>query len=33
MLSLKRFTRQKVKRLGLEAQVLKEKNIMKTISF
>ena len=32
MLSLKRFTRQKVKRLGLEAQVLKEKNLMKTIS-
>ncbi|XP_038878756.1 protein phosphatase 2C and cyclic nucleotide-binding/kinase domain-containing protein isoform X1 [Benincasa hispida] len=32
MLSLKRFTRQKVKRLGLEAQVLKEKNLMKSIS-
>ncbi|CAK9329418.1 unnamed protein product [Citrullus colocynthis] len=32
MLSLKRFTRQKVKSLGLEAQVLKKKNIMKTIS-
>ncbi|KAE8647032.1 hypothetical protein Csa_022960 [Cucumis sativus] len=32
MLSLKRFSRQKVKWLGLEAQVLKEKNLMKTIS-
>ncbi|XP_022929938.1 protein phosphatase 2C and cyclic nucleotide-binding/kinase domain-containing protein-like [Cucurbita moschata] len=32
MLSLKRFTRQKVKRLGLEEQMLKEKNLMKTVS-
>ncbi|XP_022961292.1 protein phosphatase 2C and cyclic nucleotide-binding/kinase domain-containing protein-like isoform X1 [Cucurbita moschata] len=32
MLSLKRFTRQKVKRLGLEAQVSKEKDLMKSIS-
>ncbi|XP_023004729.1 protein phosphatase 2C and cyclic nucleotide-binding/kinase domain-containing protein-like isoform X2 [Cucurbita maxima] len=32
MLSLERFTRQKVKRLGLEEQMLKEKNLMKTVS-
>ncbi|XP_062090856.1 protein phosphatase 2C and cyclic nucleotide-binding/kinase domain-containing protein [Humulus lupulus] len=32
LLSLKRFSKQKVKRLGKEAQVLKEKNLMKSIS-
>lgn len=32
LLSLKRFSKQKVKKLGKEAQVLKEKNLMKSIS-
>ena len=32
LLSLKRFSRQKVKRLGKEEQVLKEKNLMKSLS-
>lgn len=32
LLSLKRFSKQKVKRLGKEAQVLKEKNLIKSIS-
>ncbi|KAL5572619.1 hypothetical protein UlMin_022216 [Ulmus minor] len=32
LVSLKRFSKQKVKRLGMEAQVLKEKNLMKSIS-
>lgn len=32
LLSLKRFSKQKVKRLGKEAQVLKEKDLMKSIS-
>uniref|UniRef100_A0A5B7CCN5 protein-serine/threonine phosphatase n=1 Tax=Davidia involucrata TaxID=16924 RepID=A0A5B7CCN5_DAVIN len=32
LLSLKRFSKQKIKRLGKEAQVLKEKNLMKSIS-
>ncbi|XP_024935418.1 protein phosphatase 2C and cyclic nucleotide-binding/kinase domain-containing protein isoform X2 [Ziziphus jujuba] len=32
LLSLKRFSKQKVKRLGKESQVLKEKNLMKSIS-
>lgn len=32
MLSLKRFSKQKVKRLGKEVQVLKEKNLMKSVS-
>lgn len=31
-LSLKRFSKQKVKRLGKEAQILKEKNLMKSTS-
>ncbi|XP_044464184.1 protein phosphatase 2C and cyclic nucleotide-binding/kinase domain-containing protein-like [Mangifera indica] len=31
LLSLKRFSKQKVKRLGKEAQVLKERNLMKNI--
>ncbi|KAF5748558.1 Phosphatase 2c putative isoform 1 [Tripterygium wilfordii] len=32
MLSLKRFSKQRVKKLGKEAQVLKEKNLMKSVS-
>lgn len=32
LLSLKRFSKQKVKKLGKEAQVLKEKNLLKSIS-
>jgi hypothetical protein len=32
LLSLKRFSKQKVKGLGKEAQVLKEKNLMKSLS-
>ncbi|XP_020536383.1 protein phosphatase 2C and cyclic nucleotide-binding/kinase domain-containing protein isoform X2 [Jatropha curcas] len=32
LLSLKRFSKQKIKRLGKEAQVLKEKNLVKSIS-
>ena len=32
MLSLKRFSRQKVRKLGREAQVLKEKDLIKSIS-
>lgn len=31
LLSLKRFSKQKIKRLGKEAQVLKEKNLMKSM--
>eukprot|EP00257_Ricinus_communis_P014156 XP_015571762.1 protein phosphatase 2C and cyclic nucleotide-binding/kinase domain-containing protein isoform X2 [Ricinus communis] len=32
LLSLKRFLKQKIKRLGKEAQVLKEKNLMKSLN-
>lgn len=32
MLTLKRFSKQKVKKLGKEAQVLKEKNLIKDMS-
>lgn len=32
LFSLKRFSKQKIKRLGKESQVLKEKNLMKSIS-
>jgi hypothetical protein len=32
LLSLKRFSKQKVKGIGKEAQVLKEKNLMKSLS-
>lgn len=32
MFSLKRFSKQKVKRLGKEAQVLKEKNLIKSLN-
>lgn len=31
LLSLKRFSKQKVKKLGKEAQVLKERNLMKNV--